>query len=181
MSLNRFSWIIKSQLTHSKPWKTEDKDTGDQEWQSLKCAFRLVKPLQHNLPLHQRSKCCLHSKHCLTLQNNALMLPIAPKRSNGRLFQATLNPAFDSPKSRFIQCEYYFEVGLSDLVLTCSKVVKGDRIVAKASTISPLFLQVCQFVVSVNGLNVLSQDYRTVSNLILTGPRTIVMEVMEEV
>ncbi|CAG00020.1 unnamed protein product, partial [Tetraodon nigroviridis] len=41
--------------------------------------------------------------------------------------------------------------------------------------------KVCQFVVSVNGLNVLSQDYRTVSNLILTGPRTIVMEVMEEV
>lgn len=44
-----------------------------------------------------------------------------------------------------------------------------------------LLLQVCQFVVSVNGLNVLSHDYRTVSNLILTGPRTIVMEVMEEV
>lgn len=43
-----------------------------------------------------------------------------------------------------------------------------------------LFLQVCQFVVSVNGLNVLHVDYRTVSNLILTGPRTIVMEVMEE-
>lgn len=42
------------------------------------------------------------------------------------------------------------------------------------------FLQVCQFVVSVNGLNVLSQDYRSVSHLILTGPRTIVMEVMEE-
>lgn len=41
-------------------------------------------------------------------------------------------------------------------------------------------LQVCQFVVSVNGLNVLHVDYRTVSNLILTGPRTIVMEVMEE-
>ncbi|KAK2095354.1 hypothetical protein P7K49_026770 [Saguinus oedipus] len=40
--------------------------------------------------------------------------------------------------------------------------------------------QVCQFVVSVNGLNVLHVDYRTVSNLILTGPRTIVMEVMEE-
>uniref|UniRef100_A0A8C9QG22 DEP domain containing MTOR interacting protein n=1 Tax=Spermophilus dauricus TaxID=99837 RepID=A0A8C9QG22_SPEDA len=39
---------------------------------------------------------------------------------------------------------------------------------------------VCQFVVSVNGLNVLHVDYRTVSNLILTGPRTIVMEVMEE-
>lgn len=43
-----------------------------------------------------------------------------------------------------------------------------------------VFLQVCQFVVSVNGLNVLCHDYRTVSNLILTGPRTIVMEVMEE-
>lgn len=41
--------------------------------------------------------------------------------------------------------------------------------------------QVCQFVVSVNGLNVLHVDYRTVSNLILTGPRTIVMEVMEEI
>ncbi|KAG8515548.1 DEP domain-containing mTOR-interacting protein [Galemys pyrenaicus] len=40
--------------------------------------------------------------------------------------------------------------------------------------------RVCQFVVSVNGLNVLHVDYRTVSNLILTGPRTIVMEVMEE-
>ncbi|KAF5901087.1 collagen alpha-1(XIV) chain isoform X1, partial [Clarias magur] len=42
-------------------------------------------------------------------------------------------------------------------------------------------MKVCQFVVSVNGLNVLNLDYRTVSNLILTGPRTVVMEVMEEV
>ncbi|XP_061631465.1 DEP domain-containing mTOR-interacting protein isoform X4 [Phyllopteryx taeniolatus] len=42
-------------------------------------------------------------------------------------------------------------------------------------------MKVCQFVVSVNGLNVLAQDYRTVSNLILTGPRTIVMEVMAEI
>ncbi|RXM35693.1 hypothetical protein EOD39_3949 [Acipenser ruthenus] len=42
-------------------------------------------------------------------------------------------------------------------------------------------MKVCQFVVSVNGLNVLHLDYRTVSNLILTGPRTIVMEVMEEI
>ncbi|XP_063155699.1 DEP domain-containing mTOR-interacting protein isoform X2 [Candoia aspera] len=42
-------------------------------------------------------------------------------------------------------------------------------------------MKVCQFVVSVNGLNVLHADYRTVSNLILTGPRTIVMEVMEEI
>lgn len=41
-------------------------------------------------------------------------------------------------------------------------------------------MKVCQLVVSVNGLNVLHVDYRTVSNLILTGPRTIVMEVMEE-
>ncbi|KFO35192.1 DEP domain-containing mTOR-interacting protein [Fukomys damarensis] len=41
-------------------------------------------------------------------------------------------------------------------------------------------MKVRQFVVSVNGLNVLHVDYRTVSSLILTGPRTIVMEVMEE-
>ncbi|KAM4705753.1 DEP domain-containing mTOR-interacting protein [Rhinophrynus dorsalis] len=41
--------------------------------------------------------------------------------------------------------------------------------------------KICQFVVSVNGLNVLHCDFRTVSNLILTGPRTIVMEVMEEI
>ncbi|KAM6936142.1 DEP domain-containing mTOR-interacting protein isoform 2-T3 [Lycodopsis pacificus] len=41
-------------------------------------------------------------------------------------------------------------------------------------------MKVRHFVVSVNGRNVLSQDYRTVSSLILTGPRTIVMEVMEE-
>ncbi|CAL8237786.1 unnamed protein product [Boreogadus saida] len=41
-------------------------------------------------------------------------------------------------------------------------------------------LKVRQFVVSVNGQSVLSLDYRTVSDLILTGPRTVVMEVMEE-
>ncbi|XP_053482838.1 DEP domain-containing mTOR-interacting protein isoform X1 [Ictalurus furcatus] len=41
-------------------------------------------------------------------------------------------------------------------------------------------MKVCQFVVSVNGLNVLNLDYKTVSNLILTGPKTVVMEVMEE-
>ncbi|XP_048849979.1 DEP domain-containing mTOR-interacting protein-like [Brienomyrus brachyistius] len=41
-------------------------------------------------------------------------------------------------------------------------------------------MKVCQFVISVNGLNVLALDYRTVSKLILTGPRTVVMEVMEE-
>ncbi|XP_038135670.1 DEP domain-containing mTOR-interacting protein-like [Cyprinodon tularosa] len=41
-------------------------------------------------------------------------------------------------------------------------------------------MKVRQFVISVNGLNVLDLDYRTVSHLILTGPRTVVMEVMEE-
>ncbi|KAM6967449.1 DEP domain-containing mTOR-interacting protein [Aplochiton taeniatus] len=41
-------------------------------------------------------------------------------------------------------------------------------------------MKVCQFVFSVNGLSVLALDYRTVSNLILTGPRTVVLEVMEE-
>ncbi|XP_056330850.1 DEP domain-containing mTOR-interacting protein [Danio aesculapii] len=41
-------------------------------------------------------------------------------------------------------------------------------------------MKVCQFVVAVNGMNVLNLDYRGVSNLILTGPRTVVMEVMEE-
>ncbi|XP_037548874.1 DEP domain-containing mTOR-interacting protein-like [Nematolebias whitei] len=41
-------------------------------------------------------------------------------------------------------------------------------------------MKVRQFVVSVNGLNVLDLDYRTVSHLILTGPKTVVMEVMEE-
>ncbi|KAI4876704.1 hypothetical protein NFI96_017988, partial [Prochilodus magdalenae] len=40
-------------------------------------------------------------------------------------------------------------------------------------------MKVCQFVVSVNGINVLEMDYRTISHLILTGPRTVVMEVME--
>ncbi|KAM9308018.1 DEP domain-containing mTOR-interacting protein [Gastrophryne carolinensis] len=42
-------------------------------------------------------------------------------------------------------------------------------------------MKICQFVVSVNGLNVLHCDFRAVSSLILTGPRTIVMEVMEDV
>lgn len=47
-------------------------------------------------------------------------------------------------------------------------------------TLPPSRLQVRQFVVSVNGLNVLDLDYRSVSHLILTGPRTLLMEVMEE-
>lgn len=53
-------------------------------------------------------------------------------------------------------------------------------IISLVIVLSLCHLQVCQFVVSVNGLNVLNLDYRTVSHLILTGPRTVVMEVMEE-
>uniref|UniRef100_A0A8C6VIY8 DEP domain-containing mTOR-interacting protein n=1 Tax=Naja naja TaxID=35670 RepID=A0A8C6VIY8_NAJNA len=41
-------------------------------------------------------------------------------------------------------------------------------------------MKVCQFVYSVNGMYVLHLDYQTVSNLIVTGPRTLVLEVMEE-
>lgn len=78
---------------------------------------------------------------------------------------------------RFLTSLYYlarFFIILLNYVVNkfSSRGIKVEPIVA--------FVQVCQFVVSVNGLNVLSQDYRTVSNLILTGPRTIVMEVMEE-
>ncbi|XP_070796237.1 DEP domain-containing mTOR-interacting protein-like [Pituophis catenifer annectens] len=40
-------------------------------------------------------------------------------------------------------------------------------------------MKVCQFVYSVNGMYVLHLDYQTVSNLIVTGPRTLVLEVME--
>lgn len=72
--------------------------------------------------------------------------------------------------------------------MSLSKYKKGVTIVSKHKTVIVLpyysfscsSLQVCQFVVAVNGMNVLSLDYRTVSNLILTGPRTVVMEVMEE-
>ncbi|XP_054700967.1 DEP domain-containing mTOR-interacting protein-like [Grus americana] len=40
-------------------------------------------------------------------------------------------------------------------------------------------MKVCQFVFSVNGMYVLHLDYQTISSLIMTGPRTLVMEVME--
>lgn len=63
----------------------------------------------------------------------------------------------------------------------CKWVSNQTQKVQRATFAACLSLQVCQFVVSVNGLNVLHVDYRTVSNLILTGPRTIVMEVMEEI
>ncbi|KAH0619245.1 hypothetical protein JD844_019116 [Phrynosoma platyrhinos] len=42
-------------------------------------------------------------------------------------------------------------------------------------------LTVCQFVYSVNGIYVLPLDYQTISSLIMTGPRTLVMEVMEAI
>ncbi|XP_065547316.1 DEP domain-containing mTOR-interacting protein-like isoform X1 [Lathamus discolor] len=42
-------------------------------------------------------------------------------------------------------------------------------------------MKVCQFVFSVNGMYVLHLDYPTISSLIMTGPRTLVMEVMEAV
>ncbi|XP_077191949.1 DEP domain-containing mTOR-interacting protein-like [Paroedura picta] len=42
-------------------------------------------------------------------------------------------------------------------------------------------MKVCQFVYSVNGIYVLHLDYPTISSLIMTGPRTLVMEIMEAV
>ncbi|XP_069477658.1 DEP domain-containing mTOR-interacting protein isoform X2 [Ambystoma mexicanum] len=60
------------------------------------------------------------------------------------------------------------------------KTVTPDELLSPGAPYVRRTLTVCQFVLSVNGLNVLHVDYRTVSNLILTGPRTIVMEVMEE-
>ncbi|XP_070703220.1 DEP domain-containing mTOR-interacting protein-like [Pempheris klunzingeri] len=64
-------------------------------------------------------------------------------------------------------------------------VVRGNRpchvqAVEPCGPAAAAGMKVCQFVVSVNGLNVLNMDYRAVSHLILTGPRTVVMEVMEE-
>ncbi|XP_074543640.1 DEP domain-containing mTOR-interacting protein-like [Halichoeres trimaculatus] len=64
-------------------------------------------------------------------------------------------------------------------------VVRGNRpchiqAVEPSGPAAAAGMKVCQFVVSVNGINVLNLDYRTVSHLILTGPRTVVMEVMEE-
>ncbi|XP_030068435.1 DEP domain-containing mTOR-interacting protein [Microcaecilia unicolor] len=42
-------------------------------------------------------------------------------------------------------------------------------------------MKVCQFVFSVNGMYVLHLDYQVVGNLIMTGPRTLVLEVMEAI
>ncbi|KAK7898236.1 hypothetical protein WMY93_019089 [Mugilogobius chulae] len=64
-------------------------------------------------------------------------------------------------------------------------VVRGSRpcyiqAVEPSGPAAACWDQVCQFVVAVNGLNVLDLDFRTVSHLILTGPRTVVLDVMEE-
>uniref|UniRef100_A0A4W5L1R0 DEP domain containing MTOR interacting protein n=1 Tax=Hucho hucho TaxID=62062 RepID=A0A4W5L1R0_9TELE len=64
-------------------------------------------------------------------------------------------------------------------------VVRGSRpchiqAVDPSGPAAAVGVKVCQFVVSVNGLNVLSLDYKTVRKLILTGKRTVVMEIMEE-
>ncbi|KAJ6665731.1 hypothetical protein lerEdw1_002101 [Lerista edwardsae] len=42
-------------------------------------------------------------------------------------------------------------------------------------------MKVCQFVYSVNGMYVLHLDYQTISSLIMTGPRTLVLEIMETI
>ncbi|GCB69091.1 hypothetical protein scyTo_0010499 [Scyliorhinus torazame] len=42
-------------------------------------------------------------------------------------------------------------------------------------------IKVRQFVVSVNSRHVMHLDYKAVSNIIMTGPRTLVMEVMEAI
>ncbi|XP_064836413.1 DEP domain-containing mTOR-interacting protein-like [Oncorhynchus masou masou] len=64
-------------------------------------------------------------------------------------------------------------------------VVRGSRpchiqAVDPSGPAAAVGVKVRQFVVSVNGLNVLSLDYKMVRNLILTGKRTVVMEIMEE-
>ncbi|XP_029023745.1 DEP domain-containing mTOR-interacting protein-like [Betta splendens] len=64
-------------------------------------------------------------------------------------------------------------------------VVRGERpchvqAVEPCGPAAAAGVKVCQFVVSVHGINVLHLDYRAVSHLVLTGPRTVVMEVMEE-
>ncbi|XP_056378643.1 DEP domain-containing mTOR-interacting protein isoform X2 [Hyla sarda] len=65
-------------------------------------------------------------------------------------------------------------------------VVRGDKpchvqAVDPSGAAAASGVKVCQFVVSINGRNVLHSDFRAIRNLILTGPRTIIMEVMEEI
>ncbi|XP_040045563.1 DEP domain-containing mTOR-interacting protein [Gasterosteus aculeatus] len=64
-------------------------------------------------------------------------------------------------------------------------VVRGERpchiqAVEPCGPAAAAGMKVRQFVVSLNGVNVLDLDYRTVSHRVLTGPRAVVMEVMEE-
>ncbi|XP_053104935.1 DEP domain-containing mTOR-interacting protein-like [Hemicordylus capensis] len=42
-------------------------------------------------------------------------------------------------------------------------------------------MKVCQFVYSVNGMYALHLDYQTISSLIMTGPRTLVLKIMEAI
>ncbi|XP_069506900.1 DEP domain-containing mTOR-interacting protein-like isoform X1 [Ambystoma mexicanum] len=65
-------------------------------------------------------------------------------------------------------------------------VVRGGRpchiqAVDPGGPASAAGLKVCQFVFSVNGVCVLHLDYQHISSLIMTGPRTLVLEVMEAV
>ncbi|XP_069099299.1 DEP domain-containing mTOR-interacting protein-like isoform X3 [Pleurodeles waltl] len=65
-------------------------------------------------------------------------------------------------------------------------VVRGGRpchiqAVDPGGPASAAGLKVCQFVLSVNGVCVLHLDYQRISSLIMTGPRTLVLEVMEAV
>ncbi|KAI3360869.1 hypothetical protein L3Q82_013084, partial [Scortum barcoo] len=95
-------------------------------------------------------------------------------------------PVLCNPKSDFISCCSLIVPQIVGDAVGWGFVVRGSKpchiqAVDPGGPAAAAGMKVCQFVVSVNGLNVLSQDYRAVSNLILTGPRTIVMEVMEEV
>ncbi|GAB5584205.1 phosphatidylinositol 3 [Prionailurus iriomotensis] len=90
-----------------------------------------------------------------------------------------------TPDSRGSICKEDIHGGIVGDAVGWGFVVRGSKpchiqAVDPSGPAAAAGMKVCQFVVSVNGLNVLHVDYRTVSNLILTGPRTIVMEVMEE-
>ncbi|XP_028303271.1 DEP domain-containing mTOR-interacting protein isoform X1 [Gouania willdenowi] len=68
--------------------------------------------------------------------------------------------------------------------LGCGFIVRGVapcyvQAVDPGSPAAAAGVQVCQFVCQVNGQCVLYLDYRTVSRLVMTGPRTLVLEVME--
>ncbi|XP_048464523.1 DEP domain-containing mTOR-interacting protein-like [Rhincodon typus] len=60
-------------------------------------------------------------------------------------------------------------------------VISLHETLKQAGITANLFFNVRQFVVSVNSRHVMHLDYKTVSNIIMTGPRTLVMEVMEAI